>query len=226
METLETLETLEALLLIALIYLIKVAVVFVILIFIRPVYQNWGATPEEISQSLPGDNLVPSPKLMSTRAIDINAPAQQVWPWIVQMGYDRAGWYNYDLISRCLGMADYVDGWRSSQRIVPELQNLKVRDRLRLSKRKGYVVTDIKAHKLLILFGKGVGDLHSWVYVCVPSDNGLKTRLIVRHRNKYSGWLNKLLFECLDIGFFIMERGHLLGLKRLAEESSSCAAQL
>ncbi len=219
-------QTLEALLLIALIYLIKAAVVFVILIFIRPVYQNWGTGPEEISQALPGDNLVPSPKLISTRAIDINAPAQQVWPWIVQMGYGRAGWYNYDIISRCMGMADYVGGWRSSRWIVPELQNLQVRDRVRLSKHKGYIVTDIQANKLLVLFGKGVRNLHSWVYVCVPTDNGLKTRLIVRHRNKYSGWLNKLLFECLDIGFFIMERGHLLGIKRLAENSSSCGAQL
>ncbi len=226
METLETLETFEALLLIALIYLIKVAVVFIILIFIRPVYQNWGATPEETSRPMPGDNLVPSPRLVSTRAIDISAPAEQVWPWIIQMGYGRAGWYNYDLISRCLGMAKYIDGWRSCRRIVPELQDLQVRDRLRLSTRKGYVVADIKPHQLLVLHGKGAGNSHSWVYVCTPCDNGIKTRLIVRHRNKYSGWVNKILFECLDIGFFLMERSHLLGLKRLAEETPSCAVQL
>ncbi len=222
----ETLETMEALLLIALFYLVKVVVVFIILIFIRPVYQNWGASPEETSRLMPGDNLVASPKLTSTRAIDINAPAEQVWPWIIQMGYGRAGWYNYDIISRCLGMADYVDGWRSCQRIVPELQDLQIRDRLRLSRRKGYVVADIKSHQLLVLYGKGTGNSHSWVYVCEPCSNGVKTRLIVRHRNKYSGWLDKILFECLDIGFFFMERSHLLGLKRRAEENPSYAARL
>jgi len=223
---LETLETMEALLLIALFYFVKVVIVFIILIFIRPVYQNWGASPEETSRSMPGDHLVVSPKLISTRAIDINAPPEQVWPWIIQIGYGRAGWYNYDIISRCLGMAHYIDGWRSCQRIVPELQDLQVRDRLRLSRRKGYIVADIKPHRVLVLHGKGTGNCHSWVYVCEPCEDGVHTRLIVRHRNKYSAWTDKILFECFDIGFFFMERSHLLGLKRLAEKNTPCVAGL
>ncbi len=59
---------------------------------IRPWHLRWGATDEEAHRSMPGDDLVPKPDIAFTRAITINAPPQAVWPWLVQMGYRRAGW--------------------------------------------------------------------------------------------------------------------------------------
>ena len=54
---------------------------------------RWGATDEEVHKPLRGDAVVPHPQLETTHAVTINAPAMAVWPWLVQMGYDRAGWY-------------------------------------------------------------------------------------------------------------------------------------
>ena len=102
------------------------ALAFSVVLLMRPWYHNWGATGEEATQALPGDDLVPKPTGAATRAVTIHAPASAVWPWLVQVGYKRAGWYNYDWLNRLMGAGDFVDGHRSARRIVPQLQNLKV----------------------------------------------------------------------------------------------------
>jgi len=71
---------------------------------------RWGVDPIEATQLLPGDELVTEPTTSDTRGIDIAAPPEQVWPWLVQMGYKRAGWYSYDAIDMNQG---------SSREIVP-----------------------------------------------------------------------------------------------------------
>jgi hypothetical protein len=76
---------------------------------------------------MPLDELIHTPRVKTTRAITIQAPPQAVWPWIVQIGYGRAGWYSYDFLEQAVGAGDFVEGG-SAQRIVPELQNLKVGD--------------------------------------------------------------------------------------------------
>jgi hypothetical protein len=84
---------------------------------VRRWHQHWGATNEEIARSLPGDDLVPAPKLDSTQAITIHAPAGRIWPWLAQMGYgDRAGSYSYDLFERSIG--------RNLYRIDPDIRPL------------------------------------------------------------------------------------------------------
>ena len=66
-------------------------------------HQHWGATDHEITKPLPGDDLIGSSKLDSTHAITIHAPAERIWPWLAQMGYDdRAGTYSYDLFERVI----------------------------------------------------------------------------------------------------------------------------
>ena len=90
--------------------------------------RRWGATDEEVLAGLPGDELVPHPDVETTHAITIDAPPSAVWPWLVQMGYGRAGWYTdawwYRQVDRYL--------WRvrtaRTHRIVPELQQLAVGD--------------------------------------------------------------------------------------------------
>jgi hypothetical protein len=75
-----------------------------VLVGARRWHQHWGATDEEIARPLPGDDLIPAAKLDSTQAITIHAPAEHIWPWLAQMGYEnRAGTYSYDLIERSIG---------------------------------------------------------------------------------------------------------------------------
>ncbi|MDR2113832.1 MAG: hypothetical protein LBO75_00975, partial [Bifidobacteriaceae bacterium] len=62
-------------------------------------HRTWGATPEEHASALPGDELIPNPTFVSTRAITFNVPPEKVWPWLVQMGMGRAGWYSYDRLA-------------------------------------------------------------------------------------------------------------------------------
>src|SRR5215204_7206504 len=75
-----------------------------LLVGTRRWHQHWGATDEEIARPLPGDDLIASSKLDSTHAITIHAPAERIWPWLAQAGYeDRAGSYSYDLFERSIG---------------------------------------------------------------------------------------------------------------------------
>jgi hypothetical protein len=90
----------------------------------RPWQLRWGATDEELARALPGDELVTTPTFNATRAISIAAPPERVWPWLVQVGSRRAGWYSYDLL-------DNLGHHRSTRRIIPELQQLTPGDESR-----------------------------------------------------------------------------------------------
>ena len=92
----------------------------------RPRMLRWGATEEEAAEPLPGDEITPHPRVRSTRAITIDAPPEKVWPWIVQMGMGRAGFYTHEWVERPLG-GHYAEG-HSATRIHPEFQDLKVGD--------------------------------------------------------------------------------------------------
>ena len=74
---------------------------------LRRWYNTWGATEEEVEQALPGDELVPEPKLGYTRALTVRAPAGQVWPWLAQMGQGRGGLYSYDWLENLVGCAGH-----------------------------------------------------------------------------------------------------------------------
>lgn len=89
--------------------------------FLRRWRCRWGATDEEVKRTLPGDELVPAPEWQWTHAITINAPPEQVWPWIVQMGQGRGGFYSYEALEDLVGCKIH-----NASRIVPEWQDLKV----------------------------------------------------------------------------------------------------
>ena len=89
-------------------------------------HQHWGASEQEITRPLPGDDLIPAARLDSTHAITIHAPADRIWPWLAQMGYeDRAGTYSYDLFEQSIGgtleerVARKVAAWRSANGLPP-----------------------------------------------------------------------------------------------------------
>lgn len=89
---------------------------------VRPRLLTWGATHDEASGAYPGDEIIPDPAHCSTMATTLPAPPERVWPWLVQMGYDRAGWYSWDKLDH--------GGKPSACRIVPEWQNLHEGDRV------------------------------------------------------------------------------------------------
>jgi hypothetical protein len=70
---------------------------------IRPWHLHWGATDEEVKEPLPGDEVVSHPRLEATHAITIDAPASDIWPWLVQMGQNRGGFYSYTWLENLVG---------------------------------------------------------------------------------------------------------------------------
>src|SRR5512133_578766 len=95
---------------------------------LRRLGRRSGVTSGEAAEALPGDEIVPNPMWQSTRAVTIAAPPEQVWPWIVQMGFPshRAGWYT----PHWLDLLTFGITQRSADQIVPELQHLAVGDRV------------------------------------------------------------------------------------------------
>lgn len=89
--------------------------------FIRPWHLRWGATDEELGKPLPGDELVPHPGIESTRAITVNAPVEQVWSWLAQIGQDRGGFYSYEWLENLAGCR-----MRNADRVHPEWQHREV----------------------------------------------------------------------------------------------------
>jgi hypothetical protein len=105
---------------------------------IRPWLLGWGASHQERLHALPGDDLVPA-RWQTTRGIDISAPAEEAWPWLVQMGYGRGGWYSYDWLEHLIGAGAFAEGG-SAKRLIPELQQLALGDTVALSPAGGLTV--------------------------------------------------------------------------------------
>jgi hypothetical protein len=85
--------------------------------FLRPWRTRWGATDAEVRKKLPGDELMPHPKWGYTHAVTIKAPVAEVWPWIVQMGQGKAGFYSYEFLENLVGC-----DFHNADRIIPEFQ--------------------------------------------------------------------------------------------------------
>ncbi|HET9084248.1 MAG TPA: hypothetical protein VFN41_07555 [Candidatus Limnocylindrales bacterium] len=190
---------------------------------VRPHICRWGATDEESTKVLPGDEL-PSPtgdRLVSTRAITIDASPEDVWPWLVQMGSGRAGFYTHEWVERLLFIT-YAEG-HSASRIHPEWQDLKVGDRVPYSRFNSLEARVVEPPRVLI-----AGE---WL-VLEPLDDGSRTRLIARTRG---GWLEPFARRLpvagqvvgpfaglidrwpLELVHHYMEAGMLEGIKARAE---------
>jgi hypothetical protein len=201
-----------------------VALAVVYAFIVRPWHLHRGATKDEVQRSLPGDELVPNPKFVWNQAITINAPAAEVWPWLVQIGNQRAGWYSWDAIHRLLGVAgsvDYED--RSADRIIPELQNLQIGDVIQMMPEDmgtpGYQVVSIEPGRALVTH---IDDENgaSWVWVLDPID-AESTRLIVRFRQKWEpGLMGLAIWIGDELGSLVMQPKTLSGIKQRAEAAA------
>jgi len=186
----------------------------------RPWYSKWGATESEVNATLPGDDLVPNPVRTANRVITIQAPAVAVWPWLLQLGQGRGGFYSYQRLENLIGCDVH-----NADRIMPELQDLKVGDLIRLGPEgmPAFSVAAIEPGSALILRGdmpdpNGKITTWIWIFFLVPVDDQT-SRLILRTRLKYaSNFGNTLMWRVFtDPISFNMERKMLQGIKARAE---------
>lgn len=204
-------------------------------------YRTWGIDPVETGRVLPGDELVPEPTACDTRGLTIDAPPAAVWPWLVQMGYGRGGWYSYDAID--------MKGV-SSDTIRPEHQSLAVGDVVPTDPGGGFLVKVVDPGHALVLYvdpeiiaaRKGTTPLvpeapglvmsgsfldtalppqfkASWAFVLEPLGGG-QTRLLERFRVRMDGAStgSRFLAPLLGFGIFVMTQRQMLGIRARAEK--------
>jgi len=186
-------------------------------------FNRWGATAEECARGLPGDDLIPSPKLSYTRAITINAPATAIWPWLIQMGQGRGGLYSYDGLENLVGCQIH-----SADSITPEYQHLKEGDHILFGPAEkhfpGQVVQEIQPELAIVMVGldpvtRQATPSATWVFYLDEDSNGT-TRLLVRGLNAYEpGLANHVIWHIVEPIAFVMERKMLKGIKARVENS-------
>jgi len=203
----------------------------------RAFTDRWGATDAEVAESLPGDELVKDPRQSATRAITIEAPAGLVMKLVRQQGYKRGGWHGWDWFYNSTGSGDFVDG-HFSTRIVPELQDIELGDKVYINTAVSYFVEQDTAPTatepgVFLLFGGGAGgkDLRaadadkatdastSWVWVAKPVGPN-ETRLVLRIRGDMRGqgaFVAWLFDNPLDFGGALFANKTLHGIKATAE---------
>lgn len=169
---------------------------------------HWGATPEERVGTLPGDGLVPQADLVATRAITVDAAPEDVWPWVVQLGQGRGGFYSYDVLENLVGL-----GVHSADRIVPDWQGLAVGDPVHLAEQFALRAAVVDAPHALVLEGAApLADESAppydftWAFVLQPAADGT-TRLVVRERYGYKErWVGRMVVPVSWLSFLMSQR--------------------
>ena len=192
--------------------------------------RRWGATEDEVRRALPGDDLVTRIKGEYIHAITIHAPAAEVWPWLVQIGQGRGGFYSYELLENMIGCKMH-----NADKIIPELQHLEVGDSIPMHPSMGspYKVAAIEPGRAFVLLlradtrtgktfemGDSLPDKYqnsSWVFFLDERNDGT-TRLISRSRNDWSdGMGNTIFFGIFGPITLEMDRKTLKGIKQRVE---------
>jgi hypothetical protein len=183
------------------------------LLWVRPSQLRWGATDEEVQRPMPGYDLVVKPNFKATRAVTIEGKPEEIWPWLVQMGYGRAGFYGYDLIENFGSKR----GLRSAESILPELQQLTVGDELPISYVASLVVHSIDPNRFLVWADQADPPSSAFTWGLYPLDEN-QTRLISRIHLQYHWtrpWIVIDLFT--DFADHVAVRKLLLGTKDRVE---------
>ncbi len=194
-----------------------------------PRMTTWGCTPAEADRQMPGDEIIGTAKYRTTHAVTIEAPCEQVWPWLVQMGQGRGGMYSYDWLENLLGLHMHT-----AERIVPELQELAVGDIIRMvpegtEPALQFAVAILEPPYVLVLGPDGTREAAissglpypCWTFQLVPVGDQA-CRLVVRFQSDFKptalGYLmNKYALEPIH---FVMERKMLLGIRDRAERAA------
>ena len=205
--------------------------------WVRPRLARWGATDEELAGPYPGAELVPGGKRYGAMAVTIGAPPDQVWPWLVQMGWDRGGWYSWDRLDNA--------GRPSARAVHPEWQDLAVGDQLKFwtpgGVRDAYKVAVLEPNRFLGLLGYSdlLGrtlDLNQprssaymeglWGFLLKELPDG-RTRLVISgYSTLRPQRLERFVVDWLYIpGAWVMQARMLAVLKRNIERAASARAQ-
>jgi hypothetical protein len=210
----------------------QVAVVTLTAPIVRRWYNRWGATSAEIAGAMPGDELVPLPKMTSTRTISIGAPPDVVWAWLVQIGQGRGGFYSFDALENMLRCDIHSAG-----RIMPQFQELHPGDLILLAPAGApcYRVATVAPPHALVLVGtdpktRAAGPVPAgpeemgmtWQWMLRPVDDGRGTRLVARQRYSYPR-RQSVLWHLVEPVDFVMERRMLTGIKARAEARQPAA---
>ena len=184
-----------------------------------PLTRTWGAVPHEWVLALPGDATFRSPAHEILHGVTINAPPSAVWPWLVQLGQDRAGFYSYERLERLFGANIH-----NVRELRPEWQSRRPGDRVYatqprylggiLSGRPGWTVTYVEPDRALVLENWGA-------FVLVPDIRG-GTRFLIRStvsNSRIPVWAAALNLTAFELPHFIMQRRMMLNIKELAERS-------
>jgi len=178
---------------------------------------NFGSTEDELDAILPGDQILARPSLVATRTVGIAAPPEAVWPWLAQLGQGRGGFYSYDALENLAGCDIH-----SADRVVPELQDVRVGDAVNLAPRVALEVAVAEPGHALVLRGAaGFTDPpapydFTWAFVTRHDRNG-GTRLVVRERYRYEKRSVRLLVEPVGVVAFVMTQKMLRGIRDRAE---------
>ena len=208
--------------------LIVAGLLFVYMFAVRPWHSRWGATHLDVIARLPGDNVSPRAAGQVTHVVNIQAPPAAIWPWLMQIGQERGGFYSYTFLENLLGCEVH-----DTRRIVPEWQHRTVGDTVWLATPKRFkgqarmVVAFVDAPRSLVLstpadwkrrqaLDEGLDT--TWEFALQPKPGG-STRLIARQRTEAypSLWKRLLNFVFWEPAHFILERKMLLTIKQLAE---------
>jgi len=174
---------------------------------------RWGTTPSDLSRVMAGDGLIGDPTYSGTMAVIVNARPDDIWPWLVQMGYQRGGLYSYDWLDRLFGFLDRP----SATCILPEFQHLAVGDEIPLGRGPGWPVAVMEARRALVLDMRNMGGIDwVWQFGLYPIDEK-RTRLVSRSRVRSRTVWAWLLTSAIEPAGFVMTRRMLLGLKQRAE---------
>ena len=184
---------------------------------------TWGATAAEVSSPVQGDDLLPHADLVATRAISIAAPADEVWPWLAQMGQGRGGLYSYDWLENLVGCQ-----MSSASQVVDQWQHPVEGDDFRLHPDVALQVAVVDPPQALVVRGAAsatgrdapAGPAMSydftWAFVLRPEDDG-HVRLVVRERYRYLSTWARPLVEAVSIASFVMTERMLRGIRDRAE---------
>ena len=174
---------------------------------------RWGTTSSDPSRVMAGDGLIVNPTFVYTMAATVNAQPEHIWPWLVQMGYQRGGLYSYDWLDRLFGFLDRP----SATRILPEFQRLTLGDHIPLGRGPSWPVAVIEPNRALVLDMRNMGGF-DWVWQFgVYAVDEKRTRLVSRSCVRTQTAWARLFTYAIEPAGFLMTRRMLLGLKQRAE---------
>jgi hypothetical protein len=192
-----------------------------------------GSTAQERAMRLPGDDIVPNPNVVTDHAVTIDNPPEVVWPWLVQMGWGRVGWYTARWVDRLLFPANGP----SADRIIAELQTLRIGDFIPdgpPAAECGLVVEVLEPNEALVLHSTSHLPLRwrataradwSWAFVLTGLDDVRRTRFLFRSRWRTAPWwLTAAGWLGIVPADFVMSRDMLRGVKRRAEALAGARA--